>query len=291
MAASAGKRGAPATSKGSSAANSNEELLRRLVAAEAEAGRLRDRLSAQEAAVKSLKEELQAILTAPSRVAGEQAAGDSVPIRDLQAAVTKTAKQVAEIAKRQEALEKANLSRTLLVHAYTKDGDGPPTAASVKAKLVAPASLQESAIVCCVRLGVGRGPDGTAGAGTAAEGGAEGEGSTVGTATGASPAAAPAAGASPSPVKRCFTFKVILADAEVAKLLLITRRGHKQAGSGLVIRQALTRRERALMQAFMPAFNAFKAAGDHVDFRSGRLYRRVGGHWQAEPLPKGWVTP
>ena len=292
MASSAGKRGAGLASgfldkpqpkskqEQPPAALSLEEVVKRLRDLEAtvtkQAGEIytlkkllneKDKLSDQE--------------RAQARQAQDKLARDSAA---LAADVKKQADRMAQVEKAQELHARSALACTVIVHAYA--GDEQPSADSVKAKLMQPCGLPCSEVLSCVQLGSARREE--------AAGGSS-EGAAVGDAAGASGAgegrAAPVAASRPVPStpqpKRCVTFKVVLASAEAAMRLLVTKAKHRSLGTGLVIRQALTRSERAVQQAFMPLYCNLKQAGTAVDFRRGRLFKRVEGKWTAVPPPRG----
>ncbi len=105
---------------------------------------------------------------------------------------------------------------------------------------------------------------------------------TDGAAGPSKPSANPAPGCQ---VSSRMCFKVVLASGEAAKQLMITKRTHRQLGTGIVVRQALALRECAVQQAFMPQYRDMRRDGEPVDFRRGRLFRRLHAKWIAMPLP------
>jgi len=173
----------------------------------------------------------------------------------LAAVVKKTTGTMAQLEKAQELHAQSALACTVVVHAYRAFGKKEQSADSVKANLMQPCGLPCTEVLSCMELSSSR------------------RGQT-----------ADAVG----PFGRsCVTFKVVLASAEAATRLLINKTKHQQLRTGLVVRQALTRRERAVQQAFMPLYRSLKESGTAVDFRRGRLFKRVGGKWMAVDSPKG----
>ena len=83
----------------------------------------------------------------------------------------------------------------------------------------------------------------------------------------------------------CTTFKVVLATPEAARQLLITKAKHKQLGTGLVIRAALTPAERQMQLRYMPLYRQLRRQGIPADFRRAQLWARRDGKWAAVPLP------
>jgi len=157
-------------------------------------------------------------------------------------------------------------------------GGAAPSAERVTADLVRPANLPTSAVLSCTPLGRGHAVVAAADSGgNCEEAGAEG---------GAVPDMPAPARSPASSVAACVSFKVVLTSGEAARQLMFTKRAHRQLGTGIVVRQALTARERAVQAAFMPQYRDLRAAGEAVDFRRGRLYRRLNGKWVAMALPE-----
>jgi len=297
MAASAGKRGAGKGGAGSALA----DLLRpisppREVVKSEDVFRssVRKRLDDLEGTVAKLAQENARLIKlihekdkcweeqrAQVRQAQDKLTRDSAA---LAADVKKQADRMAQVEKAQELHARSALACTVIVHAYA--GDEQPSADSVKAKLMQPCGLPCSEVLSCVQLGSARREQ-------AADGGNEhaADGDAVGASGAGEGRAAPATAPRPVPPtpepRRCTTFKVVLASAEAAARLLIFKAKHRNLGTGLVVRQALTRSERAVQQAFMPLYRTLKQAGTAVDFRRGRLFKRVEGKWTAVPPPRG----
>lgn len=84
----------------------------------------------------------------------------------------------------------------------------------------------------------------------------------------------------------CTTFKkVVFNTVEAAKQVLITKAKHRQLGTGLVVRQALTPAEQAMQRRYMPLYRELKKQGVAADFRRGRLYARQHEEWEVLQLP------
>lgn len=203
----------------------------------------------------------------------------------LDEAQQQLASRVEELGDMQDQQSKAALGCTVIVHAYPRQGGSVPTPDEIKADLMRPTNLPATEVLSCLPLRTAAADGGDEGVASAAVG-ASGEASGG---AAASPGASPAP--PPNPKPGCVSYKVVLASSEAAKLLMFTKRAHRQLGTGIVVRQALTASERALLQAFMPQYRLLRAAGEAVDFRRGRLHRRQYGKWVAVPLPASAQAP
>lgn len=260
-----------------------EDQAAQIAALRARQAQLEARLAGLEAASRSVKTQLEETADQVKAQQGQVVAQQEEQVR-----------RIERLEKDHEELARSSLRATVIVFKYAAVGQAPSEEA-IRADLLKPTDLPPTEILSCVRLGT---QGITQGAEAASAGGDPGSGAAVGApASGGAPtpeasadasAAAPAATPGPggSPPVHCFAYKVVLASSEAAHRLLIAKRAHRQLGTGIVVRQALTRRERAVQGAFMAQFRTLREAGVAVDFRRGRLFRRAGGKWEALPVPQ-----
>jgi hypothetical protein len=250
----------------------------KLEAFEKRIGQLSERVASLETELtikdKALRDALAEKCGAVSAMAADLAEKHSASEADMRA-----------VRQAQERQEKRQLANTLIVHAYHSPGEVAPCADSVRANVLRPTGLPPTEVLSCVQLGVGSAtPRGSGDTGVSA--------APAGAAAAAAGSDAPAAAVvSPPPGelrpgKRCVTFKVTLASAEAAKAAILLRKKHRELRTGLVVRQALTQRERILLRAYMPQFDTLRGEGRQgLDFRRGRLYALQGDKWVPLPLP------